>query len=1344
VITSSEISQIIAQQNATFAQNAGLPQAPTGFIDPRNPMNAIMGGPPPSGFVYGGNQVSLPAQHAALSNMGLSVMQGGYGAAAAVGGAVSFLGGWSTGPARFLNPFMTSFTHAGNVMTDAFRASNMGVAADAGFFQGIKSIAGFQGATVGARAGAIGSGIASGLVGGALVMGAYATLGMAAQFATNNIMQGASDVAQTGGMLDQLGTRQNLPNMGVHRWNFPEKLAMERAISGIALQSTFTSRSDIGGVLAGGLQSGMFRGVQDSGQLATALQELTNTLKDTARVYNTTIGGALPIINQFRQMGFTNIGAASQASIAARGYGVTGGYSPETINSFGTMGMQSMLGAGGSAEQIRQSAMASMRNAAAIGNMGLTGALSADQIFELTGQTGEAGSASLAQMMTGMSRHMMRGRFGRWATMALMDPNTGEFDPSAGSDLASFGGILGGARGHMGSRQSRIKWMLNRGRIAEEASGEMGAVAGGNLLHAIENRIGGNRSTDEIALIEERLTGIPQRQQNMLKQLAIMLPQMEGKLRETARADLEGQMGEAYIRENATIQAMMTRLERATIGKLTEPLKDIGRRMHTHISNAISGAMDDIAGVRRYESMPAFAQAYEKAQMGDDRLLNAMKSFSSGMGVPSQYSGMAGVAAVMQGGNGLPDGMYIPGMNDDSLGYNPLALAGIAGLGMGGTALLMGTSGLAGKGIAKGALSLGNKVASWGKYGMWPGVGIEAAGRGIGKVAGAAMKIGGPLFTLGAIGVDALLNYRDLSRIPDSSVTALAQEFSPGNVVGARGASADEAGLVAMWPGDTRVGQALATAGAMGLNNVFGSQGDRAFIREPALSAIAENMEEAATSVKGSGIGMSYLNRMGTRLQWEHQRWSNKGAKGDFSDTARSAIRASNLPSDVRDKALQAIDQMGGAKFMLGTVGATGGSMKSFTGQGRRAMTPQDAIDEITAMDYPGEYVRTKQQIIPGARGGLPATVVEGNLIPKDTFAAEAFNLRKATLKKELETSGFKGGYANLLGEIALGYKSGTMTPDQASSRIERFIGKSNLTNDQTLALRSYGGMSQEDFLREANPFVSRAAFNQENIADERDEQRSKYYTQQWGAFKEKRGDAMPGGLSAVDALMTDLTDGKSFNDGAARSIFANRVIGMKSEERAKLQRQIRKYLPVEATQLSIANQVERQFNRGGKLRKGRSAFREGFDWLMDQEGVSWGQLQKDLEQDADYQERRKLRRNDQSLENSAMLQKALEHLEDNPEAQALAKRYFEGGKLTPEMYDQIMSRSVKRGAAPGMKNSGVSYPGMDALTRSAADAAAAIDSMRGAFVKLAGEAGFPGVSIPPDGKGVSTTTPGG
>ena len=646
MIWSHEVAQVTAQTQQELAQNAEYAQYTSQLYGAG--ANGMLAGGGMWGGAQPGQQFAYGNPTGAQATAGMQVGQTAMGAMHGLGGAAATLGGVGVMAATFVpglawaDPQWAVMMRANAAGASVFRGAGMSAP---GFFRGASGVMSGQGAAgamgMGARAGLVGR-AAVGAVAGALPLAAAVYAGYkAAHFGVQNFYAGAEEQLAVNQTLLTSGTRANLPGMGMHRWSTGEMTQMGRTVSDVAFNNIWTSNQEVNGILGQGLQSGMFKNVQSPQELRGALRELVDALKDTSRTFNTTLSGAMPILQQYRGLGFNNYGQAAGVAQAGMGLGVAGGLSAGTMYGFASMGAQQAQASGLRAGMIRQGTMSSMNFAGRIGYAAQTGVISDDQLLEMTGQMGEAGRASYAQQIGDSSRRMMSGRWGRLITMSMMDPNTGEAGPGLGGRLSSIENMIGGARSSMGTRAGKVNWLLNRRRIGEETIQQQGpeGVLGATfnmLAEKVNARTGGDSDTTDLVL--QRLTGEDSRFVQQMRTLQQLLPELKQETRQAAANASRQAMGESYYRENVSVQAAWKKFKRATVDRVSKPIREFGAGVMQNVSQGISEALEDIAGVQRFDVSPTVANAFESAQHGSYGAWNAMKDIG-GSGVPSYLAG---------------------------------------------------------------------------------------------------------------------------------------------------------------------------------------------------------------------------------------------------------------------------------------------------------------------------------------------------------------------------------------------------------------------------------------------------------------------------------------------------------------------------------------------------------------------------------------------------------------------------------------------------------------------------------------------------------------------------------
>ena len=773
MIFNTQVSDILNNQQQAFnnlqQQAAALggqywgapPQQSTG-----NPMYDAMQTPGAQGFA---NQVTP------------RIMEFGVGAAQTAYMGVSLAAAFHVLPYA-LDSWMGTLAAAGR--------GARGIVGPTGLPTGEMGLAGIWHAARAGQWATAGRAVLGGAVTGLPVLGGYMAVGWGVEQASQAIMEGAYSQQRVNEIVQQFGTRPNLPRLRGRQFGFEETAQIGREVRAIAREDIWMGTGDVTQMLQAGLQQGAFRGVENVGELRTALREFVNSAREIAGVFNTTLQGAQPIIQELRSMGFTDAGAPAGAAQEMRGLMVAGGLQAQTGMQLGGVGASIARSVGGYG---RMGAMAAIRAGARTGMMMEQGILQGTELMDIfgTGSTEEA-TAAWGTMVTGLGARMGQKGMGRIMSAALMDPSTGALNPELAAAYQagqiSRTELRQLARQNLGTRQGRMMFRAHRGRLLTEAMGEIGPeeMAMGQIRQNIE-RVGAQADPEMQQLIIQRVTGMGERQAEQFRQMMNRVgPEVELELRTRMRQEISRGQEQAYYSANVNFDAVKRKIVERLTGWFVNPLQEWGADISTRVNRAITGAFEEISGVQPTNLSAGFGQTFTRAAMGEPGAIGQLANLEQ-RGIINTGGPQVGGLPFRQEQFG-----FMMGAGEAAAPYG--MVAGLTGIGAG-IGYQIAQGGLTGGGAGGGAAALS-------RYGaMVEGVeyaGATAASRGLGFAAGGRqvmMTPGNLLYGAGKtlIGTSRAMGAGFVSKIPIAGRLAVGAARLG---VGALGLGAAAVGLV--------------------------------------------------------------------------------------------------------------------------------------------------------------------------------------------------------------------------------------------------------------------------------------------------------------------------------------------------------------------------------------------------------------------------------------------------------------------------------------------------------------------------------------------------------------------
>lgn len=409
-----------------------------------------------------------------------------------------------------------------------------------------------------------GAGIGGAIGMGALTAGAYYGIGQLGAFATNNMVTGA----QNRGLLNnQIG--QIFPNMNA------------RGLNAMASQVESMNRMGMGSIreLASLMQQGAATGALDTGSLnnfSVSFRKLVGNVRNVANVLNSTLTEASTAISQVRGMGVRSDQAASFLG-TLRGIGTATNLSPRQL-----MGVaQSGANFGFQTGIDRQA--------------GAQGAVVSAGVYALAQRNENLGIDAGAQgRYTQAATRFLMSSQGRTVLGAMMNED-GTFNARTAQMISM--GVYGKEelrdlyKENISSARSRRLLRSRGAELAGEFISQFGPQAVSGSLEAMT-------AGDNQELLQRSLTGLNRRDIDTMRQLASYTPQLRQKLVQEARDGFrEGQ-------QSVTGMQMMG----IAFDRLVKPIRDQFRRMGAGMTEAVSGAMEDVTN--QLVRQPSFRGQY--------------------------------------------------------------------------------------------------------------------------------------------------------------------------------------------------------------------------------------------------------------------------------------------------------------------------------------------------------------------------------------------------------------------------------------------------------------------------------------------------------------------------------------------------------------------------------------------------------------------------------------------------------------------------------------------------------------------------------------------------------------
>jgi hypothetical protein len=415
---------------------------------------------------------------------------------------------------------------------------------------GAMGLLGLDPMSIGLKAGMSAFGSGAG-VGGSLMAGAAAAMplmavGAAASYAGGQMFHGAGQQQE---LNQQLRTSFNFVNRsGGQGFNRTDMTAIGGAVREMSEQfgpggeiASFKELSGLAGKMG---QMGFAQGVRDVKEFTTRFKDMVKSLKTMATDLGTTLEGAMEFAQAAKSSGVFGMNRASGFTAAARQAAVGGGLALSEVTGAASIGSQISRSIGGLG---RQGALAGVKTIGQIGAAQQMGALSEEDIYNVTGQTGAEGrQAYAASAMSSSARFLQSGKGRRM--LASIAGKDGTLDENAVQQIMSGNmsisetirqdslHVTGAA-----ARVSRANFIRNEGRLRGAALEKMGG-----FLNVIQMKdwaeskgvdLESAQGHDRAMLFMQRQLGMGRDEADQAVNMALKMPQIEDQQRRSAEQD---------------------------------------------------------------------------------------------------------------------------------------------------------------------------------------------------------------------------------------------------------------------------------------------------------------------------------------------------------------------------------------------------------------------------------------------------------------------------------------------------------------------------------------------------------------------------------------------------------------------------------------------------------------------------------------------------------------------------------------------------------------------------------------------------------------------------------------
>ena len=435
-------------------------------------------------------------------------------------------------------------------------------------------------------------------LGGAAMAGSVAALGalpmMAAGtmagYAGSQMFAGAGQQSDLNNTLrSSYNFRNSQGGSGFNRGEMSSIGSMIRDMSG-----SFGPGGEITGFheltqLAGRMNSmGLAQGVKDVKDFSAKFKEMVTSLKHMATDLGTTLEGAMEFAAAAKQSGVFGMGKAAGFATTARQTAVSGGLAVSEVTGAASIGSQISRSIGGLG---RQGANAGMRTIGQIGAAVQMGALSEEDIYNVTGLTGAEGRQAYATSQMSKTASFLQSGKGR-RMIASMAGKDGTLDESSVQEFLSGGMSISETMrldNKMKSQVGRANFIRNEGRLRGAVMERLGAFLPAMQMQqwAASKGIDINDMDDRSMLFAQRQLGMGRDEVDNAIKMANAMPRI---MEEQRRSDVKDQNQQqfAMMQKGKGIEGVKHRFDQAK-EEINNKLQRVGQDVFNQGSEMVEG-----------------------------------------------------------------------------------------------------------------------------------------------------------------------------------------------------------------------------------------------------------------------------------------------------------------------------------------------------------------------------------------------------------------------------------------------------------------------------------------------------------------------------------------------------------------------------------------------------------------------------------------------------------------------------------------------------------------------------------------------------------------------------------
>lgn len=509
--------------------------------------------------------------------------------------------------------------------------------------QGIMDSIGTMGANIGRiGAGGFGNVIRAGItgLGGAAMAAALPMAGMAAvQHVGGQMIEGAQYTQRVQKSLSQ--NFRFLNNQSATGFGFSREQSKDIAdtMREMGSKDIMSSPGEMLKLMEQGVQGGMFRAVQDAKSFKSKFQEMTKSLKEIAKTFNTTMEGAMPFLTEARRMGFWTPSDVMRLATPTQAAAINTGQSVAQVQAMQQQGaaMARQIGARGAAGAVGITNAMSM-----VGGAVRSGVISEQQLSDMTGGLqGEQAINAYSGQLQASSTRFAASRQARWLLAATANKDM------TGLDAGKVGMLTSG---RMGVDQIRGLAEKNiQGRGAEFVMGEeemrgdllkMGVEGQAGFLKGIVGKqLYGDTGMDRLVTrrLIQRVMGGDAKEADAMAKIMRNLPQIkrDNMRRSEAEADQVARNQDRLMDDS--YEGLKRKISKWWENTIDEPLKQAGSDLSKSIGDTWEGITNKVwgraaRGLRNQGITGAMAGAMQESTHGDVRAMHRMFASGSELG----------------------------------------------------------------------------------------------------------------------------------------------------------------------------------------------------------------------------------------------------------------------------------------------------------------------------------------------------------------------------------------------------------------------------------------------------------------------------------------------------------------------------------------------------------------------------------------------------------------------------------------------------------------------------------------------------------------------------------------